>query len=216
MASQGSLGLRRWKWHARLLDSLEKSKEDLNAKWFQLATIGRGGSPSVRSVVLRDTIAAHGGTSILQVYTTDIRSEKVKELVANAKAEACIYHAKTREQFRLRGNVFLVGSRETVAIPKHLKDVFNWEERRHSSWEKMPEDIRATFANAAPGEPLSDDASVGKASGDAGYENFALLVLDVNRVDVANLAGKPNTRTIYTIVKDEGGEAHEEVVEVNA
>ena len=73
---------------------------------------------------------------------------QVAQIAANPAAEAAWYLPRTREQFRVRGNLRLVTADAAEAGLGHLLDA------RRARWAQISDAARSGFASAPPGEPL--------------------------------------------------------------
>jgi len=81
-------------WRQFLDKSIEKEKGDPTSKFLTLATV-KGSEPRARTVVFRGFLDDEKNPNILK-FITDLRSEKIGEIDANAKAEAMWYFLDTR------------------------------------------------------------------------------------------------------------------------
>ena len=91
-------------WRTPLSRALHRNRAQPFARYLQLATVRGGGTPANRTIVFR----GFRGKSNQLMFIADRRSEKIEQLSDNPHAEACWYFTKTREQFRLTGQVALV------------------------------------------------------------------------------------------------------------
>ena len=85
-------------WRPLLRAARQREGRSPQARWLQLATLGRDGAPRVRTLVFR----GWGGPAQLDLLT-DARSSKSIELQAEPRVELCWLLPKARAQFRLRG-----------------------------------------------------------------------------------------------------------------
>jgi PPOX class probable FMN-dependent enzyme len=180
-------------------------------RYVQLATVSPAGLPEVRTVVLRGL--SDDGTPYL---FTDTRSHKYAALQKQAIAELHVYWHKTKEQFRLRGNVIL-------ADDTHPADDV-WQAYRQKMWDKLNNDGRALLLGPAPATSLMDLAedlpdadtnveALGKLY--SGLEtqqpnppaNFTLVAVQPTHVDYLKL-GRPQIRAHYELKDNmwQGGE----------
>lgn len=83
--------------------------EDVDANAMQLATVGKGGFPSVRTVLLK---AFEDGAFI---FFTNSQSNKGLHLASNNKAALCFYWRNLRRQFRADGIVEMVSPERSDA-----------------------------------------------------------------------------------------------------
>ncbi len=154
--------------------------------FMQLATVAADGA-RCRTLTLRER---HGAGLW---FTTDQRSEKVTELRRQRRAsdgapraEACWYDLTSRVQWRFRGPTRFL-------LPEdHPEDC-------QRLWERIGDADRARFHGPPPGsvhqgpppEPAPRIA-----------ENFSILVLEAERVDVLELADEPHRHWRYQGVDD--------------
>lgn len=123
-----------------------------------LATAGAGGSPQVRTVVVR---AFDPDARTLQIHA-DRRSGKIAELRVNPNAVLHVYDAARDVQLRLACQV-------SVHCGGPLHD---------RAWSAKPQSSRAYYTvTATPGQPIQSPAEGGFSTGhdDKGKENFAVL-----------------------------------------
>lgn len=139
-----------------------------------LATVGPGGSPEARVVVLRAFDA--GGRTL--TFHTDVRSPKVAELRADPRAVLVFYDPATPCQVRAR-----------VRAEVHLGD-----DVTRRLWDVAPPETRTGYAAAyAPGEVVAGDEPL--AADDArGFENFCAVVCRFDELDVLVLRPDGNRR----------------------
>jgi hypothetical protein len=113
-----------------------RSRAAPEARYAQLATV-------VARAVLREQGAI--------VFSTDARSPKLVELLADPRAELCWYFADAREQIRIAGEV--VRARADAPGPAWLS--------REALWGALSGASRASFAWPAPGSPREGCACFG-------------------------------------------------------
>lgn len=120
------------------------------------------------------------------MFVTDVRSGKVAEVAESSAAEVAWYFPDSREQYRVMGELVIVGESHHDAA---LADA------RVRAWDKMSEKGREQFAWPHPGQPRDDQGNptafdvdpnlVGKGS--SPHPNFCLVVLHVAAVDHLSL-----------------------------
>ena len=88
-------------WRHLLEQAIEQHAHLPQARFVQLATIRRDGRPANRTLAFRGWLEPEE----CLLFTTDLRSAKVRQLGAWTWAEACWYFTETREQFRLLGQI---------------------------------------------------------------------------------------------------------------
>ncbi len=172
-------------WRSPLAQALHRNRSLPFSRYFQLATVRSDGTPANRTVVFRGFFAETNQIMII----SDARSEKVAQIAHHAAAEACWYFTKTREQFRLRGELTLV----TADSQQLLSDA------RTQLWQNISDSARLQFAWPQPQAPRCPDAAFAPPDPDAQTPpaTFCLLLLTVSRVDHLALRGDPQSRCLY-------------------
>ena len=149
---------------AMLADGVDNRKAAANRP--ALATVGTDGTPQVRTVVLR---AFDPETRTLQVHA-DRRSAKIPELNANPHATLHVYDAAKDVQLRL-------SCRATVHCSGPVHD---------RAWAAKHPASRAYYTlTATPGDPIRspDEGEFASGQGDRGKENFAVLEIEILRLE---------------------------------
>lgn len=142
--------------------------------FMQLATVGYDGA-RCRTLSLRERRA----TALW--FTTDLRTEKVRELETQPRAEACWYDLSSWVQWRFRGAVHFLTER-------------THPEEAARMWQRLDRQTRGRFYGPPPGS-LWQGAT--PEPEEAMAEDFALLVLEVENVDVLELAPTPHRHWRY-------------------
>ncbi len=173
-------------WRSPLAHALHRNRSLAFSRYLQLATVRADGTPANRTVVFRGFFAK---TNQL-MFIADARSEKTDQIAHHAAAEACWYFTKTREQFRLLGDVRLVTANSEQT---HLSDA------RTQLWQTISDTARLQFAWPQPKAPRSPDAAFSPPALDAQTppSSFSLLLLAVSQVDHLALRGDPQSRCLY-------------------
>lgn len=167
-------------WRSPLARALHYHREP-HARYVQLATVSPQGLPHNRTVVFRGFLR---DTDTLQ-FITDRRSGKVQDIRANPYGEVCWYFVKTREQYRIGG--------ELVLIEADNPD-------RTALWGAISDKARAQFFWATPGAPRQPDTEfIDSWAGLEPPETFCLLLLQPRQVDHLQLRGDPQNRTLYKL-----------------
>ncbi|MEQ9368231.1 MAG: pyridoxamine 5'-phosphate oxidase family protein [Coleofasciculus chthonoplastes F3-SA18-01] len=173
-------------WRVPLSRALHRNRSLPYARYFQLATVYPDGYPANRTVVFRGFF-----DNYLKIIT-DSRSQKVNQINHNPGAEICWYFPKTREQFRLRGQLILVGEDYPELTLK---------KERQITWQGLSDAARVQFAWSNPGEPrVESDPAFSQPPPDPEQPlpNFCLLLLEPIQVDHLELRGDPQNRSRYT------------------
>lgn len=182
-------------WRSPLSRALHRNRSQPFCRFLQLATLRTDGTPANRTIVFRgflDTLAAQGNQL---TFISDRRSEKTQQIQQNPDVEICWYFTKTREQFRISGQMTIVTAEATTAELKYA---------RRQTWQKISEKARQQFDWPHPKAARTEDAEF-----DVPFPNekeplpdFSLLLLAPHTVDYLNLRGNPQDRVIYTRSRD--------------
>jgi len=179
-------------WKAALSRALHRNRSQVQSRYLQLATVRETGQPANRTVVFRGFRADHHQLQ----FVTDTRSDKIGQIAHQPWGEACWYFWKTREQFRLLGDLTLVGV--DSAAPPLVK-------ARQQMWQQLSDSARQQFVWPAPGQPRADAAAFSSSppSAENPVDWFCLLLLDPLQVDHLELRGEPQNRQIYRLKENE-------------
>ncbi len=172
-------------WRSSLARALHLNRSLIYARYVQLATVRTDGRPANRTVVFRGFLDS---TNQLK-FITDDRSEKIEQLTAQPWAEVCWYFPKSREQFRLLGQLRAVGANGPEPLLK----------ARQTQWQDLSDAARLQFAWAAPKQPRAEASAFHPPPPDPiqPLPNFCLLLLDPVQVDHLELRGDPQNRNLY-------------------
>jgi pyridoxamine 5'-phosphate oxidase len=173
-------------WRSPLARSLHRNRSLAYARYLQLATVRPDGRPANRTVVFRGFLE---NTNQLK-FITDIRSQKAEEINLYPWGEICWYFPKTREQFRIAGNLLLVAAEYPDA---------ELCAARRTAWQEISEGAQSQFGWPEPGEDKAEATAFDCASPDAiePLPNFCLLLLEPETVDFLELRGEPQNRSLY-------------------
>jgi pyridoxamine 5'-phosphate oxidase len=179
-------------WRSSIARALHRNRSLPYARYVQLATIDCTNRPRNRTVVFRGWREPE---SQLQ-FAIDSRSAKAQDLLTGSTnwAEICWYFPKTREQFRISGEL-LLATAESL-IERDCK-------ARQAAWQQLSDGGRIQFAWATPGADRSTDpAAFNPPAPDAKQPlaNFCLLLLTPTAVDHLELRGEPQQRYRYEFV----------------
>ena len=180
--------------------------------YVQLATVATDGAPRVRTVVQRGIVMLKGARPAFR-FITDLRSQKVAQIEGDSRGEMCWWFAKSSEQYRVSGELVLVGDATADEALRSL---------RLEQWKNLRDTAREQFYWAQPGVPLDeagDDASSGAAalpaSGGATDgippppPEFLLVLLLPHSVDYLRLTD--NARCVF----EQGSDGNWSAVDVN-
>lgn len=175
-------------WRSPLSRALHRNRSLVYARYLQLATVRADGRPANRTVVFRGFLEESNQLK----FVTDSRSQKAGEIENQPWAEACWYFPKTREQFRITGQLTLV--RDNYPDPTLLQ-------ARQTAWQELSDAARLQFAWPDPGEPRanSDAFQPPPPNVTEALPSFCLLLLDPVQVDHLELRGEPQNRWLYKI-----------------
>lgn len=157
-----------------------------------LSTVDADGHPRARYVVVRSLDAS--GVHPELVFSADLRSAKVGEIAADARAELCWFVGGRWTQFRLAGRARLV----TDAAA------------RQAVWDATSVDTRKQVCGGAPGAPADTPFEAPGAPTDASPpDTFVLIALAIEAVDEVDLRVQPTRRVFW---RPSDGAWHPEVV----
>lgn len=173
----------------------------------QLATIDDT-VPQVRSCIVRELFSLAGNDHPpIILTTTDIRTPKVEQILANDTVQINWWIAPSKDQFRLTGKATLVSDLSAGD--------FDWEAKRVQVFDGLSGRMRACWCRPTPGSPLKggyeeskewpetipstteatsekDKKLVGEALG-----NFVLVLIEPSFVDWFQLGVVPDRRTFF-------------------
>ncbi|MFE4106838.1 Npun_F5749 family FMN-dependent PPOX-type flavoprotein [Almyronema epifaneia] len=175
-------------WRSPLARALHRNRSDAHARYLQLATVRPDHRPANRTVVFRGFLAA---SDCLQ-FVTDCRSAKVAQIEQNAWSEGCWYFVKTREQFRLLGQLTLVGSTHPDA---------ELQAARQQVWQQLSDKAKGQFTWPHPGTERQPTSAFEQPvpNADEPLATFCLLLLTPAEVDHLELKGDPQNRYRYQL-----------------
>lgn len=180
-------------WRFSLTGALQRNRSLVYSRYFQLATVSLEGRPANRTVVFRGFLPHSNQLQMI----TDFRSQKVNQILSNSAGEVCWYLPKTREQFRIFGqlksvtnsdsDVELKTARQTIwkSLSDSAKCQFYWPE---------PRQLRSDAMAFNPPEPIPLDPP----------DHFTLLLLEPQEVEHLELRGTPQNRTLYSYHLEQG------------
>lgn len=178
-------------WRSALSRALHRNRSLVYARYAQLATV-QANRPANRTVVFRGFLE----DSNTLKFVTDRRSKKVEQIAENPWGALCWYFPKTREQFRISGELTVVTATEEEADVLHLREV---------AWLALSEGARSQFAWPHPGQPKNRSEVASQESMDFSIplEAFCLLLLTPQEVDHLELREQPHHRCSYTLQSDD-------------
>jgi len=174
-------------WRPILARALHRNRSLPNARYLQLATLKQNQRPANRTVVFRGFLEQSNQLK----FVTDQRSAKIEQIHHCNWTEACWYFPKTREQFRLSGQLQLI---DHACADEHL------QHKRQLTWQALSEAAQEQFTWPSPGTPLPENSPATNAAGkDKPLSTFCLLLLEPDRVDHLELRGVPQQRCFYQL-----------------
>jgi PPOX class probable FMN-dependent enzyme len=182
-------------WRSHLARSLHQHRNQPEARFVQLATVGLDQRPRNRTVVFRGFLENCDRFKDCLKIVTDSRSQKIEQIAANPWAEVNWYFTKTRSQFRILGKLILVN---------HQSSDLELQQARSAAWQALSEPARIQFAWAYPREPrVSDLPEITAPDPSQPLDYFCLLLLEPTECDRLELRGTPQNRYLY--LRDEQG-----------
>lgn len=178
-------------WRSPLSRAIHRNRALAFSRFLQLATVRADGTPANRTVVFRGFLES---TNQL-MFVSDRRSEKTEQVQQNPNAEACWYFTKTREQFRLAGQLRLI----TVDTAPD-----DWTDARKRLWQKISDSAKLQFAWPQPKASRANSEAFNPSAPDehSPPPTFSVLCLVVNAVDHLELRGEPQSRCLYEKAAD--------------
>ncbi|NJN49300.1 MAG: pyridoxamine 5'-phosphate oxidase [Alkalinema sp. RL_2_19] len=180
-------------WRSPLGRALHRNRSLVYARYAQLATVQTDGRPANRTIVFRGFVdqAMPQAANDLK-FITDRRSEKITQLAQNPWGELCWYFPKTREQFRLAGQLHIIDAAHLDPAAQQL---------RRTTWHNLSDNARNSFAWPAPKQPRAAQSAfeMTTLNSNAPIANFCLLLLSPTTVDHLELKGEPQNRCLYSL-----------------
>ncbi|MFN7515596.1 MAG: Npun_F5749 family FMN-dependent PPOX-type flavoprotein [Dolichospermum sp.] len=173
-------------WRSLITRALHHNRSLAYSRYLQLATIKENGFPANRTVVFRGFLE---DTNELK-FITDIRSAKAEQISKQPVAEVCWYFPKTREQFRITGELTLISDDSDI----------NLQPARIKMWQELSDAARLQFCWPHPGKMRITTATAFTPPAPnpiEPVENFCLLLLAAIQVDHLELRGEPQNRWVY-------------------
>ena len=196
-----------------LLDvSIKKSRKVRGGNYVQLATVTPDGLPKVRTIVHRG-ILNYQNNSIFK-FITDQRSQKVAQIQHRNKGEMVWWFLKSSEQYRISGDLMLVGTdsnnAELLAVRKQMwgelrdtaREQFYWDQpgiplnEKEQEQEPEPEPEDSTEVKNYPVGGRGEDGKVLPPP-----DTFLMMLLQPTTVDYLRLTD--NTRVVFAKTLDE-------------
>lgn len=139
-----------------------------------LATIGLGGEPKARSVILREFLPAPERLG----FATHAWSEKVAEIRANPAVAVTCYDRERSVQLRAEG----------------IANVVDDDADRWRAWQRLtPQSQHPYVSRTVPGEPGDADGDTDEDPSTA-FQRFAWISVKLQRLDWLDLTTAPHQR----------------------
>jgi pyridoxamine 5'-phosphate oxidase len=182
-------------WRSALTAAIHRNRSLANSRYAQLATIGIDGKPANRTIVFRgfvDEIISDRSHDLK--FITDRRSEKVIQIAQNAWGELCWYFPKTREQFRILGELSIVDCTTPDPIAQKL---------RRMTWHNLSDSARSSFAWPHPNHDRADKTAFEPQELDPNHpiDDFCLMLLSPTSIDHLQLKGEPQNRYSHQLIQ---------------
>lgn len=184
-------------WRSALFAALHRNRSLVYSRYAQLATVTPDGKPANRTIVFRgfvDEIIPDRSNDLK--FITDRRSEKIAQINQNAWGEICWYFPKTREQFRILGELAIVDCTNPDPIAQKL---------RRMTWHNLSDSARSSFAWPEPKQDLAARSAFDVAELDPQQPvaTFCLMLLSPTAVDHLELKGDPQNRCCHYLEQDQ-------------
>jgi pyridoxamine 5'-phosphate oxidase len=182
-------------WRSALTAAIHRNRSIANSRYAQLATIAVDGKPANRTIVFRgfvDEVIPDRSNDLK--FVTDRRSEKVTQIAQDAWGELCWYFPKTREQFRILGELSIVDYTHANPLAQKL---------RRMTWHNLSDSGRSSFAWPHPNQDRADASAFDPQELDPNQpiDDFCLMLLSPTRVDHLQLKGEPQNRCTHDLVQ---------------
>jgi pyridoxamine 5'-phosphate oxidase len=182
-------------WRSALTAAIHRNRSLANSRYAQLATVTADGKPANRTIVFRgfvDEIIPDRSHDLK--FITDRRSEKVSQIAQNAWGELCWYFPKTREQFRILGELSIVDFTDPDPVAQKL---------RRMTWHNLSDSARSSFAWPHPKHDRADDTAFERQELDPNQpiDDFCLILLSPSSVDHLQLKGEPQNRYSHQLIQ---------------
>jgi PPOX class probable FMN-dependent enzyme len=173
-------------WRSPLARALHRNRSQIYTRYLQLATVTTNGRPANRTIVFRGFLEHSNHLK----FITDSRSQKVEEIEQNPWGEACWYFPKTREQFRLSGELTLVKGNQPITKLTNA---------RQTTWQEISDNARQQFTWPNPKQSRIEASAFELPPPNSAEpsSNFCLLLLLPTTVDHLELRGEPQNRWLY-------------------
>ncbi|KAJ6604990.1 hypothetical protein B0H10DRAFT_2077616 [Mycena sp. CBHHK59/15] len=180
--------------------------------------------PHVRCHVFRSWVSPDDDPSHpLLLSTTDIRTPKTAQMIANPHVQVAWWIEGTQEQFRIAGRAHIVPA-PAHALHRHFMHpvsavspgaaAYDWEAKRVEVFRTMSAHMKAGWCRPVPGSRLEggpdeakkwpvrveepkDGDEEGRRNWETALGNFALVIVEPTDVDYLELEPVPNRRTRF-------------------
>ncbi|KAF5377123.1 hypothetical protein D9757_008807 [Collybiopsis confluens] len=172
------------RWQTAINNALEKYEKSVV---IQLASIDASSPiPTVRSLIFRSFLNPNSNPELpLIISTTDVRSPKTVQIIANPHVHVAWWIEGTQEQFRVSGTASIIPSpldplhkhflHSTTTTPSSVspsligsshiassgglaalgRENFDWEAKRNQVFQTMSAHMKASWCRPTPGSPIA-------------------------------------------------------------
>lgn len=154
-----------------------------------VATIGKDGSPQVRTVVIRKFLIAERTL----IFHTDTRSPKIEEIENDARISWLFYHPNEKMQFRISGIASIHKDQTNELKKDRWKATWNFGRRCYMGAAPsriveepssgMPEEIQKR-------EPTTEESEIG-------FPNFTVVSTKISTIDCLELQVTGHRRSLF-------------------
>lgn len=139
-----------------------------------LSTVGQGGAPAARCIILRNSDRSRASVDIF----TDAATPKCAEISNDPRAALTLWREDLQLQLRLSGTMEIIEGAQA-----------------HATWSKLPDQALPNYGvTPPPGSNIPTATSYARNPAEA---RFAILRLTLFDMDVVSLADPIHTRAFY-------------------
>lgn len=171
-------------WRDTLSAQLDRHAHLPYSRFVSVATVRADGRPANRTLAFRFFLSDER-----LLFTTDTRTDKVTQLASDPWVEACWYFTESRMQVRISGLMESVDRAEDEEL----------QQARLRTWRERSEESRQSFTWPHAGQMLAAADAFAIPAPIMPPENFALLILAPQQVDILDLSPSPHSRIVYTL-----------------
>lgn len=190
------------RWRQSLARSLHTERSKPESKFFQVASIALDEGTNKLTVENR-TLVFRGfvDNSISLLAITDSRSDKYTQWLHEPQSEICWYFTETREQYRIKNSVTLIGQDVNDAMGTKAS-------LRAQVWRSLSAKSKEQFLWPRPKQTVDEKPILVHHKASNIPETFVVLVFNPISVDYLNLTTIPQTRELHRISENTGMWVH--------